>query len=82
MYDPCKITNKVKWQFQHGTAIFLFAFNKYMSAKQERGAPQTGQGYKRVDDSAEQRTLSSKKPCHKVELKKTNQSPVQTSDNG
>ena len=59
---------------------FLFTVNDGSSAKQKRNTPQTCQSDDCVNKAAEQGTLSAKQPGNQIELKNTNQSPVQTTD--
>ena len=61
-------------------SFLLFALDECVPAKQEGGAPDTGKANNGVDQPAEQGTLSAKKPGHQIELKQTNQTPVQASD--
>ena len=59
---------------------FLLAVCNGISAKQKGNTPKACQTYDRIDNAAEQGTLSPKEPCDQIKLKDTNQSPVQTAD--
>ena len=60
----------------------LLTFHKRMPAKQEGDAPQARESYYGIDDTAEERTLAPKKPCHKIKLENAHKAPVQTADYG
>ena len=62
--------------------FFLFAVNNCSSAEQERNAPETCKTYHGEYQPAEQRTRASEEPGYQIELKKTHQSPVETTDDG
>ena len=51
-------------------------------AEHQRDAPHTCQTDYRVDNTAEQRGLSTADPSHNVKLEQTNASPVQSSQGG
>jgi len=51
-------------------------------AEQQGDAPKACQTHKAIDDSAEYGCLAAEDPCHQVKLGKTDQPPVDRTDDG
>ena len=60
--------------------LFVF-FSDCRISEKERNAPQTGKADNSVDNSAQNSSLTAEYPCDKVELEKTDKSPVYRADN-
>ncbi len=51
-----------------------------MSAEEQRNTPNAGKTDKRIDDAADDTALSAEQPSNQIELKNTDQAPVQRTD--
>ena len=58
----------------------LLVICTFSSAEKKRDAPQTAESYEGVDDSCKYGILSTAKPSYRIELKKSNASPVKCTD--
>jgi hypothetical protein len=63
-------------------AFFLFSLNVFPFAKQQGDTPKTGKTDQGKNDSADHGALSAEQPRNQVKLENTDQTPVQTSDDG
>ena len=64
------------------TALLLIVHSTTASAEQEGDTPKTRKGDDRVDDPADDGILTAEDPGNQVELKDTDQTPVDTTDDG
>jgi hypothetical protein len=71
------VKNRASW----GVAHLIVAVTKLFS-EQEGSAPQACETNDSVDDTAKECILSAKKPCNEIELKNTDETPVDTTDDG
>ena len=63
-------------------ALLVNRHESLAGTEQKRYAPNARQGYDRVNNSADQRGLTSAQPCDDIKAEKTDASPVQCADDG